>query len=69
MLAVMYGSAAASSNGADEKNVKKIFLWSLDLKMMKDDSNLRWQSEPALMKRSLPMAIERDSLPRGSGDG
>jgi hypothetical protein len=56
-------------NGADEKNVKKLFfMWPLDLKMMKDDSNLRWQSEPALMKRSLPMAIERDTLRRGSGD-
>jgi hypothetical protein len=55
-------------NGADEKNVKEIFQVALDLKMMKDDNNLRWQSEPALMKRSLPMAIERDTLRRGSGD-
>jgi hypothetical protein len=55
-------------NGADEKNVKEIFQVALDLKMMKDDNNLRWQSEPALMKRSLPMAIERDTLRRGIGD-
>jgi hypothetical protein len=42
--------------------------WGPPSSIAKAYSNLRWQSEPALMKRSLPMAMERDTLRRGSGD-
>jgi hypothetical protein len=54
MLAVVHGSAAASSKWSRRKECeRKFFMRPLDLKMMKDDSNLRWQSEPALNEEKL----------------